>query len=109
MNTRTRLSLSVKLAVVASRVGGLPELLEDGKTGLLASAGDANAVGDCLLQLIEDEELRRSMGEAGYRSVMARHQLDQQVEQYVRFVVEGLPWTRLEELTPQLSQVSRDG
>jgi glycosyltransferase involved in cell wall biosynthesis len=102
-------AMSLKLAVVASRIGGLPELLEDGKMGLLAPAGDANAVGDCLLQLIRDEGLRRTMGEAGYRSVVERHQLDQQVEQYVQFVVEGLPWTRLEELTPQLSRVSHDG
>ncbi len=84
-------AMSLKLAVVASRIGGLPELLEDGKTGLLAPAGDADAVGDCLLQLIRDEELRGTMGEAGYQSVVARHQLDQQVGQYVRFVVEGLP------------------
>ena len=84
-------AMSLRRVVVASRIGGLPELVIEGTTGLLAPAGDAEALGQCLLQLVRDEGLRLRMGEAGYREIMAGHQLDQTVGQYVRYAVEGLP------------------
>lgn len=48
-------------AVVASRIGGLPEYVEDGITGLLVEPGDANGLADALVRLLEDGELRRRM------------------------------------------------
>ena len=46
---------------VASAVGGNPELVREGETGLLFPAGDAGALARCLLQLARDTELRRRM------------------------------------------------
>lgn len=51
--------------VVATRVGGIPELVEDGKTGFLVLPGDASAMAQRIQQLLLDPALRRSMGDAG--------------------------------------------
>jgi glycosyltransferase involved in cell wall biosynthesis len=56
--------------VVATRVGGIPEIVEDGKTGVLVEDGDASALADGLIRLLADEELRLAMGEAGRQRVM---------------------------------------
>lgn len=50
--------LDAGLPVVASRVGGNPELVADGETGFLYEAGDVNALADCILKLIEDDRIR---------------------------------------------------
>ncbi len=49
-------------AVVASQVGGNPELVSDGTTGLLYPAGDAEALADRLERLIVDDDLRTRVG-----------------------------------------------
>jgi glycosyltransferase involved in cell wall biosynthesis len=49
---------------VASRIYGITDAVEDGKTGLLFPAGDVVALTQTLLMLIEDRELRQRMGEA---------------------------------------------
>jgi glycosyltransferase involved in cell wall biosynthesis len=58
-------AMAAGLPVVATDVGGLREVVADGVTGLLAPAGDAAAVAECVLQLADAPELRRAMGAAG--------------------------------------------
>ena len=53
------------LPVVASAAGGLPEVVEDGRTGFLVPVGAVDALVDRLGRLLEDEELRAEMGDAG--------------------------------------------
>jgi glycosyltransferase involved in cell wall biosynthesis len=53
------------LPVVATTVGGLPELVEDGHTGLLVPPLDPEAFSKALRRLIADPKLRQSMGSAG--------------------------------------------
>ena len=50
--------------VVATNVGGVPDALDDGVTGILCPPGDANAIETGLVRLIEDAELRAKMGAA---------------------------------------------
>ena len=52
-------------AVIASAVGGLPEIVEDGRTGLLVSAGDADALGGAIRGLAGDPARAAGMGAAG--------------------------------------------
>jgi glycosyltransferase involved in cell wall biosynthesis len=56
--------------VVTSRVAGLPEVVEHGETGLLVPPGDPSALAEAIIQLLEDENLRRSMGQAGRQRVL---------------------------------------
>lgn len=69
--------------VVASRVGGIPEEVEDGRTGFLVPARDAGALGAAILAVLEDENRRQAMGRAakervtrtfGMERFLARHQ-----------------------------------
>jgi len=51
-------------AVVASRVGGVPELIEDGRSGFLFEPGNANVLADALAKLCQESELRARLGAA---------------------------------------------
>jgi glycosyltransferase involved in cell wall biosynthesis len=57
------------LPVLATRVGGIPELVDHGKTGLLFEPGDVADLGECLKVLVRDPCLRASMGAAGLESL----------------------------------------
>ncbi len=49
--------------VVATTVGGIPHLIHDGATGLLVAPGDTAALGEAIVRLLQDEALRRRMGQ----------------------------------------------
>ena len=51
--------------VVATQAGAFPELVEDGKTGMLVKRSDADALAEAILKLLADEKLRKSMAKAG--------------------------------------------
>lgn len=51
-------------AVVATRVGGVPELIRGGREGLLVQAGDAEGLARALRRLLRSDGLRRRLGEA---------------------------------------------
>lgn len=53
------------LPVVSTRTGGIPEIVVDGETGVLARAGDAESLADAILELAGDPVRRREMGERG--------------------------------------------
>lgn len=59
--------------VVASRVGGIPELVDDGRTGLLVPPGAPPPLADAIARLWDDPELRRRLGEAGRTTVVPRY------------------------------------
>ena len=80
-------AMSFQLPVVASRIGGLPELVRDGLTGFLFAPGDADAMADRLIELARDPALRRSMGEAGYEDIVSEHRIEDTVERYVHLVL----------------------
>ncbi|MCJ7555354.1 MAG: glycosyltransferase family 4 protein [Gammaproteobacteria bacterium] len=54
-----------ELAVVASNVGGIPEVVVDGETGLLVPASNPGLLGQAILKLYLDPQLRRALGQAG--------------------------------------------
>lgn len=58
-------SMAAGLPVVASRVGGLPEGVLDGETGLLVAPGDVGGIASALDRFLSDPALGRQMGEAG--------------------------------------------
>ena len=61
-------AMAVGLPVVATRVGGVPEIVQDGATGLLVAPGDEAALLDALSRLAEDPALRRQAGRCGART-----------------------------------------
>lgn len=55
--------------VVASRVGGIPELVRDGVDGILVDAGDVKELSTAIIKLLDDPVLRKRMGGAGKERV----------------------------------------
>lgn len=72
-------------AVVASDVGGIPELVVPGETGLLFPATEPGALADAVETLLRDEDRRSAMGAAGAARVEARFTLDAQVDAYLEW------------------------
>lgn len=62
----------MKVPVVATRIPGCVDAVEDGVTGLLVEPGSPDAIANALRRLIEDHGLRRQMGEAGRTFVSRR-------------------------------------
>lgn len=65
--------------VVASAVGGIPEVVSDGVDGILVPPADPRALADALVRVLSDDRLRRRLGDAGYRTVAQRFSIDAQV------------------------------
>jgi glycosyltransferase involved in cell wall biosynthesis len=65
--------LAAGRALIASRVGVVPEIMEDGEHALLVPAGDADALADALARLVADAGLRARLGGAGRRLVLERY------------------------------------
>lgn len=62
-------ALHCDCCVVATEVGGIPEMIKDGKTGLLSKKGDGNGHGLNLLKVVEDKNLRETLAENGKRFI----------------------------------------
>ena len=69
------------LPVVASAVGGCPELIEDGVTGLLAKPGDVGHMRACLINLINNRALLPSLGQASRHKFEAQFRVESMVRQ----------------------------
>ena len=66
-------------AIVATRTGGIPEVVEDGETGTLVPPRDHAAMAQAILTMLADDEQRRRMGEAGLARVQARFTVERMV------------------------------
>lgn len=69
-------AMATGLAVIASRVGAIPDVVEDGVSGLLIDPGDVDALGEALARLAGDPEGRARMAEAAHRKIARDHDLD---------------------------------
>jgi len=70
--------------VIATDIGGNPELVDEGVTGLLCPAGDPEAMAEKLLVLLRDEVLRNTMGERGNEFFLANLTLERMVNETER-------------------------
>ncbi|HEY8002315.1 MAG TPA: glycosyltransferase [Solirubrobacterales bacterium] len=68
--------MAAGLPVVATRVGGLPELVRDGETGVLVPARDPRALALALAELLDDPVRRRELGAAGRELVRSDYGID---------------------------------
>lgn len=58
-------AMASRVPIVATRVGGMTEIIEDAHTGLLVESANPEALADTIIHLLENENLRAEMGEAG--------------------------------------------
>ena len=73
-------AMARRVPVVASAVGGIPEVITSGVDGMLVAPGDPAALAGAIVRLLSDRALRRRLGEAGYRTVADRFSIDAQVK-----------------------------
>jgi glycosyltransferase involved in cell wall biosynthesis len=66
--------------VVATRVGGVPDVVRDGIDGYLVDVGDVGAMSRRLAELAADPELRRTLGEAGRERVVQRYRVERLID-----------------------------
>lgn len=71
--------------VVATNGGGVPEIVEDGKTGLLVPMRDPSAMAEAICRLLSDPSLARKMGQRGWERV-ANHFTAEQTARKVESV-----------------------
>ena len=78
------------LPVVSTRVGGIPEIVEDEVTALLATAGDDEGLADRLLRLSADPQLREEMGKRGRVHAISHFSEDRMHSEYAALYREML-------------------
>lgn len=66
-------AMATGLPSVVSSEGGIPEIVEDGKTGIIVKAGDSNALCDGLVRVFRDSGLRKKLGETACRYSLSKH------------------------------------
>jgi glycosyltransferase involved in cell wall biosynthesis len=68
-------AMASAIAVVATRVGGIPDLVTDGHNGFLVDAKDPDDLADKIQMLVDDSRKRRLFAERGYEHVLNNHSL----------------------------------
>jgi glycosyltransferase involved in cell wall biosynthesis len=74
------LAMGAGVPIVATRVAGIPEVVVDGRTGLLVPPRDSNTLGAALARLLGDPDLRRRFGDDARAAVLPRFGVDRYVE-----------------------------
>lgn len=92
-------AMSSAKPMVATRVGGIPELVEDGETGFVVDRGDVQSIADRILKLVADPDMRDRMGRAGREVALERFDLVRNVEKVV-----GLYGLEAPEITPRVRE-----
>ncbi|GGW86922.1 hypothetical protein GCM10007391_20880 [Alteromonas halophila] len=71
------------LATIATRVGGIPDIIEHQETGLLVPPKTPSALSDAIRQLTENADLRQTMGQKAHKRVASRFSTDNMINQYL--------------------------
>lgn len=69
-------AMAMEIPTISTTVSGIPELIEDGKTGLLVSPRDEVALADAIVTLIEGKELGSALGKAGRAKVVEEFEIE---------------------------------
>ena len=76
-------AMAMGLPVVSTAVGGIPTVIDEGKTGFLVPAGDAAALGAALARLASDRALADTCGRLGRETALARYSRERMVRDYL--------------------------
>jgi len=83
-------AMACEVPVIASRVGGIPEVVTDGETGFLSEVGDITKMAADATRLVADPELRKEMGAKARESAISRYRTDIVIPQYIQYYEEIL-------------------
>lgn len=74
-----------EVPVIATRIGGIPEVVNEGESGFLSDVGDVEKMSIDTLKLLDNEEMRRSFGERGRDLAISRYSTEKIIPQYIAF------------------------
>jgi N-acetyl-alpha-D-glucosaminyl L-malate synthase BshA len=83
-------AMACRVPTIATRVGGVPELIEDGVTGRLFSVGDTDAMADAAIELLKNTEQLDEMRRAGRASAQERYCASRIIPMYEKYYEEVL-------------------
>ena len=78
-------AMACEVPVVASRVGGLPEVVTDGETGFLSDVGDVEKMAEDAERLLGNPDLRQQMGKRARESAISRYRTDIVIPKYIDY------------------------
>jgi N-acetyl-alpha-D-glucosaminyl L-malate synthase BshA len=78
-------AMACEVPVIATRVGGVPELIDTGRTGCLAPIGAVEEMGRCAVDLLSDPKRLRDVGKVARQTALERYDRDQIVPRYEAF------------------------
>jgi len=85
-------ALALGKPVVASAVGGIPEVIQDKETGILVLPGDGDALARAILSVLDDPKWAQAMALRGREQVLARFSFARQIEDTEAVYRELVPW-----------------
>ena len=78
-------ALASEVPVIATRTGGIPEVVEHGVVGYLVEIGDVEGMAAHAIEILQNDELRRELGKAGRRLAVEKFHVNIVVPRYVEF------------------------
>lgn len=79
-------AMLMKKPAIATNVGGIPEIVEDGKSGLLVDEGDSDGISEKITYLLDNERNAMQMGSYGRRSVERNFSWNNTAKEFIRIV-----------------------
>jgi glycosyltransferase involved in cell wall biosynthesis len=83
--------MACQTPVVATRAGGIPEAVIDGKSGLLVPPNDDAALAAAIVRLLRDADLRKTLGAAGRQRVVDEFSVERMVTKTLQVYEKYLP------------------
>ncbi len=74
-----------EVPVIATRIGGIPEVVTDGETGFLSDIGDTEKMSDDVMKFLKDEEMRENFGKKARELAVSRYGSDLIIPHYISF------------------------
>jgi glycosyltransferase involved in cell wall biosynthesis len=83
-------AMAARLPIVASRVGGIPEMIANGQNGILVAPEDVTGLANACIHLLENPDKRRGIGEEGWKTASRKFSIERQVDQLKQLYLEQL-------------------
>ena len=97
-------AMAAKLPVVATRVGGVPEIVTDGESALLVKSGDPRAMAHAMEAALKDDALRSRLALRAYETAVSRHSPEARLRVLLNIYRELIPESGRGELSDELSR-----
>jgi N-acetyl-alpha-D-glucosaminyl L-malate synthase BshA len=87
-------AMACETPVIATRTGGLPEVVRDGETGYLVEVGDTRTMAERAVEILSNEKMRREMGARGRAWAVERFNTEIVIPQYEKLYERVVAWAR---------------